>query len=263
MMRSLFTGASGMQGQQMRIDVVSNNLANVNTAGFKGSRAEFADLLYQQLRTAGGTSATGTQWPTPLQVGLGVKATGTATDFTVANPIDTQQPLDVMIMGEGFFKMTMPDGSSAYTRDGTFKRDRDGNVVNAQGNYLDPPLNIPAETTALTISPDGTVNAELNGDSSATQQLASIVTVRFANPQGLKSIGNNLFVETDASGPALEGTPGQLGYGELLQGAYENSNVTVVDELVQLIVSQRAFEANSKSVQTSDDMLQVAVNLKR
>lgn len=262
MMRSLFTGASGMAGQQFRIDVVSNNLANVNTAGFKGSSAEFSDLLYQQLRTAGGTSATGTQWPTPLQVGLGVKAVGTTIDLRSGSPIESGQPLDMMIMGEGFFRINA-NGQTAYTRDGTFRRDTNGSVVTNQGFLLDPPITIPADATGVTITQDGTVLVTINNDDSAQETAGTIELVRFSNPQGLRSIGNNLFTATDATGEEIVGTPGSEGFGMILQGSYENSNVSVVDQLVQLIVSQRAFEANSKSVQTSDDMLQVAVNLKR
>jgi flagellar basal-body rod protein FlgG len=252
-----------MRGQQTRIDVVSNNLANVNTTGFKGDRAEFTDLIYQQLRTPGGTSATGNQWPTPLEVGLGVKVAATAKDFKQGNLVFTDQPLDMAIQGDGFFQVDLGGGRVGYTRDGSFKKDVNGDVVNSHGQYMLPSLNIPADATSIGINSDGTVSVIINGDSANEQQLGNIELVRFSNPQGLQAIGNNLFVETPASGPALAGTPGQDGLGGIQQGAYEASNVSVVDELVQLIVSQRAFEANSKSVQTSDDMLQVAVNLKR
>lgn len=251
-----------MRGQQSRIDVVSNNLANVNTAGFKGDRAEFSDLLYQQLRTAGGTSATGTGFPTPLQVGMGVKFVATAKDFKQGNYIQTDQPLDIAIQGEGFFQIQKGD-QVAYTRDGTFKRDKDGTIVTNNGYQLLPNMVIPDDATAITISQSGEVTIESNGDSGSTSSAGTIELVRFANPQGLTALGDNLYSESDNSGAPQSGTPGEQGFGTLLQGAYEGSNVSVVDELVQLIVSQRAFEASSKSVQTSDDMLQVAVNLKR
>jgi flagellar basal-body rod protein FlgG len=253
MMRALFTGASGMRGQQFKIDVTANNLANANTVGFKSDRAEFVDLMYQHMRRPGGTSATGIQFPTALQVGLGTNPIATTKLFTQGNFMATDQPLDVVIEGDGFFKITLPDGTTAYSRDGSFKLDGNGDIVTNDGMFLDPRITVPDNVLDLTISPDGTVTATLPGEAEATQ-LGQITLVRFVNPQGLKAVGTNLF---------LEDIPTQNGIGALRQGYLEMSNVSVVDELISLIVGQRAYEANSRSVQTSDEMLQTAVNLKR
>jgi flagellar basal-body rod protein FlgG len=261
-MRALYTGASGMRGQQFKIDVTANNLANANTTAFKSDRAEFVDLLYQHLRRPGGTSATGIQFPTALQVGLGVNPISTTKLFTQGNFVATDQPLDMVIEGDGFFKITLPDGTTAYSRDGSFKLDSNGDIVTNDGMFLDPQITIPDNAQQLTISPDGTLTATLPGQNQATQ-LGQITLVRFVNPQGLKNIGTNLYLETDSSGAPQEDVPGQNGLGDIRQGYLEGSNVSVVDELVSLIVGQRAYEANSKSVQTSDEMLQTAVNLKR
>jgi flagellar basal-body rod protein FlgG len=262
MMRALFTGASGMRGQQFRIDVTANNLANANTVGFKADRAEFADLLYQQLRRPGGTSATGIQWPTALQVGLGVNAVGTAKNFTQGNYLTTDQPLDMVIEGDGFFQIQLPDGRTGYSRDGSFKLDANGQIVTNDGLMLTPNITVPNNATQITISRDGTINVNLPGQTAATQ-VGQVTLVRFVNPQGLRAEGANIFTETDASGAPVEDVPGQNGLGTLRQGYLEASNTSVVDELVSLIVGQRAYEANSRSVQTSDEMLQTAVNLKR
>jgi flagellar basal-body rod protein FlgG len=262
MMRALFTGTSGMRGQQFKIDVTANNLANVNTVGFKSDRAEFHDLLYQSMRRPGGTSATGIEWPVKLDVGLGVTPIATSKIFTQGSFLATDQPLDMVIAGDGFFKVTDVDGSTIYTRDGSFKRDSEGNVVTNDGYYLDPAITIPEDTIELVITQDGTVNASLPGQVEPTQ-LGQITLVRFVNPQGLAPLGDNRFAETGASGAPLEDIPGVNGLGSIRQGFLENSNVSVVDELVSLIVGQRAYEANSRSVQTSDEMLQTAVNLKR
>ena len=262
MMRALFTGSSGMRGQQFKIDVTANNLANVNTTGFKADRAEFVDLLYQHLRRPGGTSATGVQWPTALQVGLGVNPVSTAKLFTQGSLVATDQQLDMVIEGDGFFQVQLPDGSTGYTRDGSFKMDMNGDVVTNEGYYMLPNITIPENAELITISADGTVSVNLPDQIEATE-LGQITLVRFVNPQGLKALGTNAFAETDASGPPLEDTPGNNGLGTIRQGYLENSNVSVVDELVGLIVGQRAYEANSRSVQTSDEMLQTAVNLKR
>jgi flagellar basal-body rod protein FlgG len=261
-MRALFTGASGMRGQQFKIDVTANNLANANTVGFKSDRAEFTDLLYQQLRRPGATAATGVQWPTALQVGLGVHPVATAKIFTQGNYVSTDQPLDMIIEGDGFFQVQMYDGSIAYTRDGSFKRDAEGNVVTNEGLYLIPNITIPEDAIRVTIMTDGTVNVSLPGQIEDTA-VGQITLVRFINPQGLEALGVNVFRETGASGAPLEDVPGQNGLGTIRQGYLENANVSVVDELVSLIVGQRAYEANSRSVQTSDEMLQTAVNLKR
>lgn len=262
MMRALFTGASGMRGQQFKIDVTANNLANANTVGFKSDRAEFVDLMYQHMRRPGGTSATGIQFPTALQVGLGTNPIATTKLFTQGNFMATDQPLDIVIEGDGFFRITLPDGTLGYSRDGSFKLDGNGDVVTNDGMFLDPRITVPDNVLDLTISPDGTVTATLPGEAEATQ-LGQITLVRFVNPQGLKAVGTNLFLETGSSGAPLEDIPTQNGLGALRQGYLEMSNVSVVDELISLIVGQRAYEANSRSVQTSDEMLQTAVNLKR
>ena len=262
MMRALFTGSSGMRGQQFKIDVTSNNLANVNTTGFKANRAEFVDLLYQQIRRPGGTSATGIEWPTPLDVGLGVNPASTAKLFTQGNFIATDQQMDMVIAGDGFFQVQAVDGSTIYTRDGSFKIDSELNVVTNEGNYLIPNITVPDNALRITIGQDGTVSAAIPGQAEDVE-LGQITLVRFVNPQGLESLGDNFFAETPASGAPLEDIPGQNGLGTVRQGYLENSNVSVVDELISLIVGQRAYEANSKSVTTSDEMLQTAVNLKR
>ena len=262
MMRALFTGSSGMRSQQFKIDVTANNLANVNTTGFKADRAEFHDLLYQQMRRAGGTSATGVSWPTGLDVGLGATPVATSKIFTQGNFVATDRPLDMVIEGDGFFKVQDVDGNLIYTRDGSFVRDSNGDVLTSDGLYLDPNITIPENALDLTISQDGTVSVTLPGQAEATQ-LGQITLVRFINPQGLEPLGDNRFAETGASGVPLEDIPGQNGLGRIRQGYLENSNVSVVDELVSLIIGQRAYEANSRSVQTSDEMLQTAVNLKR
>jgi len=261
-MRALYTGTAGMRGQQFRIDVTSNNLANVNTTGFKADRPEFHDLLYQNLRRPGGTSATGTGWPTGLQAGLGTIPVATAKLFTQGNYINTEQPLDLIIEGDGFFQVQMPDGTIAYTRDGSFKRDSNGDVLTNDGHFLVPNINIPEDTEELVITQDGTVTAKLAGQLEGTE-LGQILTVRFVNPQGLHAIGSNRFFETEASGAPIEDVPGINALGTIRQGYLENSNVSVVDEMVSLIIGQRAYEANSRSVQTSDEMLQTAVNMKR
>ncbi len=262
MMRGLFTGASGMRAQQFRIDVTANNLANANTTAFKSDRAEFADLIYQKIRRPGGTSATGVQWPTALQVGLGANYVGTAKNFTQGNYLATDQPLDMIIEGDGFFQIELPDGTTGYTRDGSFKRDANGDVLTNEGLRLIPSITIPDNVTQLTISRDGTVSVVVPGQTASTQ-LGQITLVNFTNPQGLDALGTNLFAETDASGAPLVDVPGQNGLGSIRQGYLENSNTSVVDEMVSLIVGQRAYEANSRTVQTSDEMLQTAVNLKR
>ncbi len=262
MMRALFTGASGMRGQQFKIDVTSNNLANVNTTGFKANRPEFVDLLYQQIRRPGGTSATGIAWPSPLDVGLGVNPASTAKLFTQGSMIATDQQLDLTIAGDGFFQIQATDGSTIYTRDGSYSLDSDGNVVTSDGHYLIPNITVPENTIRVTVGQDGTITATLP-DQAEDAELGQIQLVRFINPQGLNSLGDNYFSETGASGAPIVGTPGEEGFGKIMQGYLENSNVSVVDELIGLIVGQRAYEANSKSVSTSDEMLQTAVNIKR
>ncbi|MDR3710883.1 MAG: flagellar basal-body rod protein FlgG [Capsulimonadaceae bacterium] len=261
MMRALFTSATGMMAQQLNMDVISNNLANVNTVGFKGSRADFQDLLYEQVRPAGTAIAQGAQSPTGLQVGLGVRAASTETMFTQGQMQNTDNAYDVAIQGSGFFKVLLPDGSTGYTRDGSFKMDSQGKLVNSLGYALQPEVVIPADATSVTIGTDGTVSVQRSG-SGTSAQVGQITIARFINPAGLTSIGGNLFKQTSASGDPQDGTPGQNGYGTLAQGELEMSNVQIVQEMVSMIVAQRAYEVNSKAIQASDDMLNTASELK-
>ncbi|HEY3329105.1 MAG TPA: flagellar basal-body rod protein FlgG [Capsulimonadaceae bacterium] len=262
MMRALFTSATGMMAQQLNMDVISNNLANVNTVGFKGSRADFQDLLYQQIRPAGATVAQGAQSPTGLQVGLGVRPASTETMFSEGQMQNTGNPYDVAIEGDGFFKILMPDGTTGYTRDGSFKMDSQGKLVNSSGYALQPEIVIPADAKSVSIGADGTVSVT-RGSSTANSQVGQLTLTRFVNPAGLTSIGGNIFKSTPASGDPQDGTPAQAGFGTLAQGELEMSNVQIVQEMVNMIVAQRAYEVNSKAIQASDDMLNTANGLKR
>lgn len=249
-----------MESQQMNLDVISNNLANVNTTGFKKSKIEFQDLLYQDIKTAGSEQGGGSQLPTGLQVGHGSRAVATSRIFTEGELTQTGERLDVAVSGDGFFQVTLPDGTLAYTRDGSLKTAADGRVTTSDGlpvaNGWQP---IPVGTTSVGISSNGIVST--SGANGATS--FQVTLTRFANPAGLQSIGRNLFIETPASGAAETGNPGQSGYGTLQQGYVEKSNVTVVQEMVNMIVAQRAYEVNSKAVQASDEMMQQANNLRR
>jgi|SRR5581483_9226893 len=254
MIRALYTAATGMQAQQLNIDVVANNLANVNTTGFKKSRADFQDLLYQTLRAPGSPSTNSTQSPTGIQVGLGTRPAAVQRLNMQGDYNQTQNPLDMAIEGIGFFQVTLPDGTSGFTRAGSFKMDTQQRLVNSDGMPLEPAIAIPDGSTDITIGQDGTVSAIAPGQSTATQ-VGQIQTARFANPAGLRALGKNLLQETDTSGPPQLGTPGQENRGTLLQGFLENSNVSVVEELVSLITGQRAYEVTSKAIQTADEML--------
>lgn len=262
MMRSLFIAATGMEAQKLNIDVISNNLANVNTVGFKRSRADFQDLMYQTLRAAGGTSADGTQVPTGIQLGLGVKPVAVQKLFEQGDLVHTGNTLDMVVEGNGFFQIRMPDGTIAYTRSGAFKLDRDGHIVNSDGYPLEPSISIPSDTTNITITSDGTVSI-LQAGSNTPTQAGQIEIAKFQNAGGLNALGRNLYLPTDASGEAITGTPGNEGFGTIAQGSLELSNVNVVEEMVNMIVSQRAYEVNSKAMQASDEMLQTANNLRR
>ena len=262
MIRSLYTAATGMAAQQVNMDVTANNLANVNTTGFKKSRADFQDLLYQTIRTPGATQAQGVQVPTGVQIGLGTRLAATQKIFTPGDVQATGNKLDVMVEGDGFFEVRLPSGESAYTRDGSFKRDSQGRVVTSDGYPVQPDITIPAEAKEITIGEDGTVSVTIAGQS-APQDCGQIQLVKFLNPAGLQSQGRNLYAKSDASGEAIAGTPGQDGLGTLAQGFVEMSNVKVVDEMVSMIVAQRAYEVNSKSIQTADEMLNIANNLRR
>ena len=262
MMRSLYTAATGMQAQQLNMDVIANNLANVNTVGFKKSRADFQDLLYQEMRPAGATVAQGATSPTGLEVGLGVKPGTTETMFEQGTLQNTGNKTDVAIEGEGFYKVLLPDGTNGYTRDGAFKRDGQGKLVNSDGMALQPEIAIPADATDIAIGKDGTVNIT-RGTSTTPENIGKITLTRFSNPAGLQHLGGNNYRETPASGNPTDGTPGQAGFGQLAQGTLEMSNVQIVQEMVNMITAQRAYEVNSKAIQTSDEMLQTANQLKR
>ncbi|HSW63255.1 MAG TPA: flagellar basal-body rod protein FlgG [Dissulfurispiraceae bacterium] len=262
MIRSLFTGATGMQAQSLNVDVISNNLANTNTTGYKKSRAEFQDLLYQTLRTPGGTSSEGNQFPSGMQVGLGVRSVAIMKNFLQGDFVTTGNPLDMVVEGEGFFQISRPDGTIAYSRAGAFKLDKDGRVVNSDGYPLEPAITIPSDTISITLSTDGRLTI-LQGGSTTPVEVGTIEISRFINPAGLLAVGKNLFLQTDASGDPITGAPGSEGRGTLVQGFLENSNVNLVEELANLIIAQRAFDVNSKSVQTSDEMLQTIIQLKR
>lgn len=262
MIRSLYTAATGMEAQQLNIDVIANNLANVNTTGFKRSRVDFQDLLYQTIRTAGATQAQGVQIPTGIQVGLGTRVASVQKLFTQGDFQMTGNKLDLLIEGNGFFQVMLPSGNLAYTRDGSFKIDGQGRLVTSDGYPVQPEITIPAGAKEISIGEDGTVSATLAGQS-APQELGQIQLVGFTNPAGLESLGRNLFVQTEASGEPVPGTPGQDGLGTLAQGYVEMSNVKVVEEMVNMIIAQRAYEVNSKSIQAADEMLNIANNIRR
>ena len=259
MMRSLFVAATGLEAEQTKMDVIANNLANVNTTGFKQSRAVFQDLLYQNLRQPGAQSSQNTQYPSGLQLGTGVRPVATERIMTQGNLTQTGNSLDVAINGQGFFQILKPDGTIAYTRDGTFQLNNQGQLVTSSGYVLQPPVTIPPGAQSITIGNDGTVSVTLAGQS-APQQVGSIQLANFLNPTGLQSIGDNLYLQTASSGAPTTGQPTFNGLGSLQQGYLETSNVNVVAELVNMISTQRAYEINSKAVQTSDQMLQYVNN---
>ncbi len=262
MIRALYTAATGMEAQQLNIDVIANNLANVNTTGFKRSRADFQDLLYQTRREPGSAATGTTQVSTGIQVGLGVKPAAIQRVHLQGDFTETSNALDVALRGDGMFQISLPDGSNAYTRAGAFKLDSTGSVVTSDGDALTPQITVPQGAESVTIGSDGTVTVKLPGQSAASQ-VGQIQTARFANPAGLRALGRNLFTETDTSGSAQLGTPGQDGFGELSQGFLEGSNVSVVEELVAMISGQRAYEINSKAVSAADEMLRTAANVAR
>ena len=262
MIRALFTAATGMQAQQINLDTVANNLANVNTTGFKRNRVDFQDLLYQTLRAPGTRVTAGAEVPTGIQVGHGTRPVATQKIWTQGNFQQTENPLDLVIEGDGFFQLARPDGTIAYTRAGTFKRDSQGQIVNSDGLVLQPALTLPTDTTSVTIGADGTVSV-LTSNATTPSQLGQIELARFMNAAGLNAIGKNLFTATQASGTATTGVPGLLGLGTLGQGFLESSNVSVVEEMVQMIAAQRAFEANSKAIKSADEMLAISNNVQR
>jgi flagellar basal-body rod protein FlgG len=262
MIKAMRTAASGMAAQQMNVDNIANNLANVNTTGFKKSKLEFQDVLYQNYKAPGVSTSLGAQVPTGLAIGYGSKPAASVREFAIGDLQQTGNPLDLAIDGDGFFQIQRPDGSTAYTRDGGFKISADGRVVTSDGYFLTPEISIPTDSTALSVGSDGTVEVTQVGQDSPTQ-IGQIELARFVNPAGLSAIGKNLLVQTGASGAPTTNTPGQGGNGSLDQGYLEMSNVSVVDEMVNMIVAQRAYEMNSKAIQTADDMAGVANNLKR
>lgn len=262
MMRSLYTAATGMLAQELQIDNTSNNIANVNTIGFKSSRAEFADLMYQVSEYAGTGTSQITKSPTGIEVGLGVRPTAITRIFTEGNLQQTSNNLDIAITGKGFFKIELPDGTESYTRAGAFKLDENGTIVNSDGYKLIPEIVVPDDATDITIGTDGTVTVIQPGQTQGTQ-IGQITTINFINPAGLHALGDTLYLETEASGVPIEDTPGLNGLGPLRQGFLELSNVELVVELTNLITGQRAYEADSKAITTSDEMLQTVVNLKR
>ena len=261
MIRALWTAASGMQAQQLNVDVVANNIANVNTTGFKKSRADFQDLIYQNLKSIGAPSTNATQ-ASGIQVGLGTRTAAVTKNFATGTINQTGNDLDIAIEGDGFFQIQQPDGSTAYTRAGAFKMDSQGRVVNSDGYPLLPEVVIPSNSTKVNIGNDGTVSVQQAGQSTPTN-VGNIQLATFSNPAGLSSLGRNLYQTTDSSGEATTGTPGQNGIGTMSQGYLEMSNVSVVEEMVNMIIGQRAYEVNSKAVQAADEMLQQANNLRR
>ncbi len=255
MINSLWISKTGMEAQQMQLDVISNNLANVSTNGFKRANAVFEDLMYQNLRQVGTNSTEQSQLPTGLQVGLGVRTVATSRSFSQGSLQQTSNKLDVAVQGNGFFQISMPDGTTNYTRDGSFQVDATGQLVTSTGLPVAPGVTVPANATSINIGGNGTVTAQIPG-AVAPQDIGTIALVSFINPAGLDPKGQNLFAESPASGEPNEGAPGTNGLGSLMQGFVETSNVNVVQELVTMIQTQRAYEMNSKAIQTSDQMLQ-------
>lgn len=259
MNQALWIAKTGLDAQQTRMAVVSNNLANVNTTGFKQGRAVFEDLLYQNVRQSGGQSSQDTMLPSGLSLGTGVRVVATEKLHTQGSMLQTGNAMDVAISGRGFFQILKPDGDLAYTRDGTFQVNDQGELVTASGYVVQPGITIPDAAQSITIGSDGTVSVQLAGQAAPTQ-VGTLETVDFINPVGLQAVGENLYIETASSGTAQGGTPGLNGLGSLVQGALEGSNVNVVSELVNMIETQRAYEMNSKAISTNDQMMQYVNN---
>jgi flagellar basal-body rod protein FlgG len=262
MIRSLYSAATGMISQQKNIDTISNNIANANTAGFKKNRAEFTDLIYQNMKYAGTSTSTTTISPTGIQIGLGSKLASTAKIFEIGSLKETGNDLDIAITGEGFFAITLPDGSEAYTKNGSFKINGDGSITTSEGYLLSPQITIPANVTDINISEDGMVSV-LEGNSRTPAQVGQILLSSFVNQAGLHAMGGTMFQESVASGAPIAGIAGTNGLGQTRQGFIELSNVKLVNEMTDLIAGQRAYEANSKAITTSDEMLQTVNQLKR
>ncbi len=261
MMRALRTAASGMSAQQLYIDLTAHNLANVNTTGFKKGRAEFEDLLYQTLRPAGAAEQEG-QAPAPLQVGHGAKLVASSKIYSQGDSETTGNPLDLAIEGDGFFQIQLPDGTAGYTRDGGFRISGEGTLVNARGLAVLPEITVPEDTESVLVDAEGNVFVRQAGTETATE-LGQMLLARFVNPAGLEAAGGNVLRQSPASGNPILGAPGELGIGTVRQGALERSNVSVVEEMINMIVAQRAFEINSKAIRSADDLLGLVSNLKR
>ncbi|PAF49284.1 flagellar basal-body rod protein FlgG [Helicobacter sp. 13S00401-1] len=262
MMRSLYTASTGMLAQQLQIDTTSNNIANVNTTGFKKQRAEFNDLFYQVMQYAGTSTSETTLSPTGIEVGVGVRPGAINRIFSQGSPKETDNNLDLAITGNGFFQVQLPDGTLAYTRSGNFKLDNAGNIVTSEGYLLEPQITVPADAKSVNIGTDGTVSV-VAGNSGQSTNLGQIQLATFVNPAGLHGLGDNLYMNTTASGDPIVGVGGTDGVGQIRQGFLELSNVKLVSEMTDLITGQRAYEANSKSIQTADAMLQTVNGLKR
>ncbi|MGE3973390.1 MAG: flagellar basal-body rod protein FlgG [Bdellovibrionales bacterium] len=261
MIKALNTAATGMQAQQTNMDVISHNIANVSTSGFKKSRAEFEDLLYQTVKEPGAQTGANSVSPTGVQVGLGVRTASVTKDFEMGSAAMTKNALDLQIEGNGFFPVQLPSGQIAYTRDGSFKKDSNGRLMDKNGNVLQPEITIPPGTSGIDIGASGTVTV-IVAENPEPQTLGQIQIVNFVNPAGLKSVGKNLYMPSNASGAPLQGNPGENGLGALAQGQLETSNVNIVEEMVNMITAQRAYETNSKTMQAADQMLQTINNLR-
>jgi flagellar basal-body rod protein FlgG len=262
-MRALYTAATGMAAQELNVQVISNNIANLRTTGFKRQRAQFQDLLYETLRRAGtATSDQGTQVPSGIQIGSGVKTASTGRVFTQGALMPTEKQYDVAIRGEGFFQIQLPDGRTAYTRDGSFEIDAQGQVVTHDGYLVSPNIQVPQNAISVSIAATGEVQATVPGQT-APQALGTLQLARFVNREGLEAIGDNLFVETSASGPATQANPGADGYGNLQQGYLEEANVNAVTEISSLIAAQRAYEMNARVITASDQMLAASTQMFR
>jgi flagellar basal-body rod protein FlgG len=255
MIRSLWTGTTGMHGQQLNIDVIANNLANVSTTGFKKSKADFQDLLYQTMKVPGSQTSADTESPTGILIGLGVRPAAVTKIFTQGDLILTENELDVAIEGNGFFQVEMPNGNTSYTRAGALKRDSNGRITTSEGYPILPALTIPDGAKEISIAETGEVSAVIGDDTEPTE-IGTIELATFTNNAGLSAIGRNLFLETAASGTATTGVPGEEGFGTLIQTYLEGSNVNIVEEVANMITTQRAYEINSKTIQTSDEMMQ-------
>lgn len=260
--RALKTAATGMYAQQLNVDAIANNLANVNTTAFKSTTVQFEDLMYQTIRATGIPDQQGQSAPAELQVGDGTIPSATTRDFSQGSLTPTQNPLDLGIQGDGFFEVRMPDGTESYTRDGSFQISSNGNLVTSNGYLVEPGLTIPQDTTSLSVGPDGTVQATVSGQTNPVT-LGQLTLAKFINPDGLSGMGNNLYQETVASGTPILGNANSTGFGTVQQGYLESSNVSIVNEMVKMIEAERAYELNSKAVQTADTMMQLANNLKQ